>query len=272
MDPIKDYLAINKASWNNKVRFHLESDFYDVEGFINGASSLNDIELNLLGNIAGKRILHLQCHFGQDSISLARLGAHVTGIDLSDKAIEAANELAVKTHTDVRFICCDLYDLPNHLDEKFDIVFTSYGTIGWLPDMNKWAAVIARYLSPRGSFVFAEFHPVVWMFDDDFDKVGYVYFNTGPIVETNSGTYADRNADLHQEYVTWNHGLAEIFSSLLQNGLMLTSFEEFDYSPYNCFRHTIEIAPKRYRIQHLGNKIPMVFAVTAVKKADTEEI
>lgn len=267
MDPGKDYLAINKASWNKKVRFHLESDFYDVAGFINGAASLNDIELNLLGNIAGKRVLHLQCHFGQDSISLARMGAQVTGIDLSDKAIEAAHDLAAKTHTDVRFICCDLYDLPNHLDETFDIVFTSYGTIGWLPDLDRWASIIAAFLKPGGRFVFAEFHPVVWMFDDNFNKIGYNYFNTGPIIETYSGTYADRNAELNQEYVMWNHGSAEVLSSLLHNGLKLTSFEEFDYSPYNCFRHTVEVAPKKYRIQHLGNKIPMVFALTAEKMA-----
>ncbi|WP_018627059.1 class I SAM-dependent methyltransferase [Niabella aurantiaca] len=266
MDSAKDYLAINKASWNKKVRFHLESDFYDVAGFINGASSLNDIELNLLGNIAGKRILHLQCHFGLDSISLARMGAQVTGIDLSDKAIEAADDLAAKTQTAIRFICCDLYDLPNHLNETFDIVFTSYGTIGWLPDLDRWASVIATFLKPGGRFVFAEFHPVVWMFDDEFNKIGYNYFNTGPITETYSGTYADRNADLNQEYVTWNHGSAEVLSSLLRNGLKLTAFEEFDYSPYNCFRHTEEIAPKKYRIQHLGNKIPMVFALMAVKR------
>lgn len=265
MDPVKDYLTINKASWNNKVRFHLESDFYDVNGFINGTSSLNDIELNLLGDVTGKRILHLQCHFGQDSISLARMGAQVTGIDLSDKAIEAANDLAAKTHTEARFICCDLYDLPNHLNETFDIVFTSYGTIGWLPDLNRWAAVISTFLKPGGTFVFAEFHPVVWMFDDDFNKIGYSYFNTGPIAETYTGTYADRNANLSQEYVMWNHGTAEVLSSLLQNGLELTAFEEFDYSPYNCFRHTEEIAPKKYCIQHLGNKIPMVFALTAMK-------
>jgi len=270
MDPEKDYLAVNKASWNNKVRFHLESDFYGVEGFLNGASSLNDIELNLLGSIAGKRILHLQCHFGQDSISLARMGAQVTGIDLSDKAIEAANDLAAKTHTDARFICCDLYDLPNHLNETFDIVFTSYGTIGWLPDLDRWAAVVARFLNAGGQLVFAEFHPVVWMFDDDFTRIGYHYFNTGPITETYSGTYADRNAALNQEYVMWNHGLAEVFSSLLGSGLEITSFAEFDYSPYNCFRHTVEVAPKKYRIRHLDNRIPMVFALTAAKKTGME--
>ena len=112
--------------------------------------------------------MHLQCLFGQDSISLSRLGADVTGVDLSDKAIESAKKIAEDTHSDARFICCDIYDLPNQLDEKFDIVFTSYGTIGWLPDLDKWAKIVSWFLKPNGQFVFVEFHPVVWMFDDNF--------------------------------------------------------------------------------------------------------
>ncbi|MES2381449.1 MAG: class I SAM-dependent methyltransferase [Bacteroidota bacterium] len=261
-----DYLSINKESWNNRTDAHVASDFYDVPGFIKGNTSLCDIELKLLGDIKGKSILHLQCHFGQDTISLQRLGAQATGVDLSDKAIASAIDLAKKTNTDARFICSDIYDLPNHLNEKFDIVFTSYGTIGWLPDLTKWAQVVSKYLKPNGQFVFAEFHPVVWMFDDYFKEIGYNYFNTGAIVETESGTYADRNADIKQEYVMWNHGMSEVLNSLIQNGLEINSFDEFDYSPYNCFKETVEVGPKQFRIKHLGNKIPMVYALVATKK------
>ncbi len=182
-----NYIDINKQSWNNKVDFHVKSDFYDLDGFLKGNTSLNNIELTLLGNIKRKSILHLQCHFGQDTISLARLGAAVTGIDLSDKAIEKAQELSLKTHTAASFICCNIYDLPQHLDKQFDIVFTSYGTIGWLPDLDKWAYIVSQFLKPNGRFVFVEFHPVVWMFDDDFSKIGYNYFNTGPIVKHKTG-------------------------------------------------------------------------------------
>jgi 2-polyprenyl-3-methyl-5-hydroxy-6-metoxy-1,4-benzoquinol methylase len=128
MDKESNYLEINRISWNNRVDTHMKSEFYDLEGFLSGNSSLNDIELNILGDIKGKTILHLQCHFGQDTISLGRLGAIVTGVDLSDKAIESARQLAKDTQANAKFICCDLYDLPNHLDEKFDIIFTSYGT------------------------------------------------------------------------------------------------------------------------------------------------
>jgi ubiquinone/menaquinone biosynthesis C-methylase UbiE len=260
-----NYLEINKQSWNKRTEFHVKSEFYDVEGFLKGKSSLNDIELNLLGDVRGKRILHLQCHFGQDTISLARLGAVVTGVDLSDGAIGQAQELAQQAGVAAEFICCDVYNLPQYLDQQFDIVFTSYGTIGWLPDLDKWAQVIARALKPGGRFVFVEFHPVVWMFDDNFKTVAYNYFNSGPIVETESGTYADRDAPMTQEYVNWNHGTGEVLTSLLHNGLQLTSFEEIDYSPYNCFQETVEFAPNKFRIKHLDNKIPMVFALSATK-------
>ncbi|QNK64904.1 class I SAM-dependent methyltransferase [Pedobacter sp. PAMC26386] len=263
-----DYIEINRQSWNNRTETHLNSSFYDVSGFLNGKTSLNEIELNLLGDVKGKTILHLQCHFGQDTISLGRLGAKVTGIDLSDKAIASANELAEKAKTPARFICCDIYDLPSHLTEQFDIVFTSYGTIGWLPDLDKWAQIVSGFLKPGGKFVFVEFHPVVWMFDDNFEKIGYNYFNTGPIIENQTGTYADRKAPISQESVGWNHSTSEVLNNLLKNGLELNSFDEFDYSPYNCFNNTIEsdTEPKKYRIKHLDNKIPMIFAIVATKK------
>ncbi len=260
-----DYIEINRNSWNNKVEFHLNSEFYDMDGFLKGRSSLNSIELELFGDVKGKTILHLQCHFGQDSISLSRLGANVTGIDLSDKAIESAKSIAKQTKSNAKFICCDIYDLPNHLNEQFDIVFTSYGTIGWLPDMDKWASIVSKYLKPSGQFVFAEFHPVVWMFDDEFNKIKYSYFNKGVIVETASGTYADKEADINQEYVMWNHSIGDVVNNLIKHGLTINAINEYDYSPYDCFANTIEFAPQKHRIAHLDNKIPMVYSILATK-------
>ncbi len=266
MDTEKNYIEINRHSWNNRIDTHLESDFYDLDGFLKGKTSLNDIELNLLGDIKGKTILHLQCHFGQDSISLSRLGADVTGVDLSDKAIESARQIAKETNSDTKFICCDIYELPNYLNEKFDIVFTSYGTIGWLPNLDKWAKIISEFLKPNGQFVFVEFHPVVWMFDDEFDKVGYRYFNSGAIVETENGTYADTKANITQTYVMWNHSMSEVLNSLISNNIEIHSLDEFDYSPYNCFKKTIEFEPKKFRIEHLNDKIPMVYSIKATRK------
>jgi ubiquinone/menaquinone biosynthesis C-methylase UbiE len=265
MDSKQNYIEINRNSWNNRTDIHLKSEFYDLDGFLKGNNSLNEIELKLLGDIEGKSILHLQCHFGQDTISLTRLGANATGVDLSDKAIENAKQIAKQTNSKAEFICCNIYDLPKHLDKKFDLVFTSYGTIGWLPDLDRWAKIISRFLKPNGQFIFVEFHPLVWMFDDNFEKIEYRYFNSGAIVETETGTYADKTAEITQAYVMWNHGLGEVVNSLLKNGLEINSLEEFDYSPYNCFNKTIEFEPNKFRISHLDNKIPMVYSIKATK-------
>jgi 2-polyprenyl-3-methyl-5-hydroxy-6-metoxy-1,4-benzoquinol methylase len=260
-----DYFELNRQNWNILAEHHVGSDFYDVKSFLEGRSSLNGIELGLLGDIKGKSVLHLQCHFGQDTISLARMGATVTGVDLSDKAIEYAEQFAAETGADARFICCNVYDLPEHLDQEFDIVFTSYGTIGWLPDLDQWASVVSRFLRQGGIFVFADFHPLVWMFDNDFKQVSYSYFNTGPIVETEKGTYADRQADITREYAGWNHGIGEVVNSLLAAGLQLTQLNEYNYSPHNCFRGMVEMELGKFTIEHLGAKIPMVYSLTALK-------
>jgi len=262
-----NYLEVNKASWNKKTAVHFESDFYDNANFVKGQTSLNDIEMRLLGDLKEKTVLHLQCHFGQDTISLSRLGAQAVGVDFSDKAIAKARELATITKSDARFICCDIYDLPQHLEAQFDVVFTSYGTIGWLPDMDKWAKNVSQFLKPNGKFVFAEFHPVMWIFDEQFSKIQYNYFNTEAIVESETGTYADKNAPIKQDFIMWNHPISEVLNSLIKNGLEINSLEEFDYSPYNCFNKTVKTAPKKFQIKHLKNKIPMVYSLLATKKA-----
>lgn len=262
---MEDYIKINKQTWNNKTAVHIDSDFYDNDNFIKGKSTLNSIELDLLGDVNGKKILHLQCHFGQDSLSLARLGAKVTGVDLSDRAIDKAQELNIQLQLDAQFICCDIYDLPNHLNDTFDIVFTSYGTIGWLPDLNKWSAVISQFLKPDGKFVMAEFHPVVWMFDTNFKEVFYSYFNIKPIIENETGTYADQYSEIETQTITWNHPTSEVLNALINAGLEINAFNEFDYSPYNCFNETEEFETGKYRIKHLGNKIPMIFSILATK-------
>jgi ubiquinone/menaquinone biosynthesis C-methylase UbiE len=267
-----NYIEINKKTWNIKTEVHVHSEFYDNESFLKGKSTLNEIELQLLGDISGKKILHLQCHFGQDTMSFSRMGAQATGVDLSDKAIEKAREFTTQLGLDTQFICCNLYDLPNHLNEQFDIVFTSYGTIGWLPDLDKWAKVVSRFLKPGGKFIMAEFHPVVWMFDNDFKEVFYSYFNVGPIIEEELGTYADKNAALENKTITWNHPTSEVLNALIKNKLEIDCFNEYDYSPYNCFNQTEEFDPEvsggKFRIKHLGNKIPMVFSILATKKRE----
>ena len=266
MNTEQNYIEINKHSWNNRTDTHLNSEFYNLEGFLKGETSLNPIELKILGDIKGKSILHLQCHFGQDTISLSRLGAEVTGVDLSDKAIESAVKIAKETNSNTQFICCDLYELENHLDKQFDIVFTSYGTITWLPDLDKWGKLISKFLKTDGKFIFVEFHPVVWMFDDNFEKIGYNYFNVAPIVETETGTYADKNAEISQSYVTWNHSMSEVVGSLLNNSMNIIDFQEYDYSPYNCFNNLEQGADEMWRIKGMDEKMPMMYSIKATKR------
>ena len=260
-----DYLGINKKLWNNRADLHYGSEFYDVDSFIKGKDSLNPIEVDLLGDITGKKILHLQCHFGQDTISLARRGALATGIDFSEKALEKAVQLNEAAGTDARFIRSDIYRLKDYLDEKFDIVFTSYGVVGWLPDLKKWAGIVHHFLKPGGKFVMVEFHPVVWMFSDDFKRIEYNYRDSGPIVEEVEGSYADPESRIKDDSVTWTHGLSDVIDPLVKTGLRITDFREYNYSPYDCFNNTVKLAEGKYQIRGLEDKLPMIYSLVAEK-------
>lgn len=262
----QDYLKQNKQLWNQRTAIHFKSDFYDVDGFIKSRNSLNQIERGLLGDLAGNSILHLQCHFGMDSLSLANAGAMVTGIDLSDVAIEKAIELNQKLNLNAEFICCDVYEVPEVVSKQFDIVFTSYGTIGWLPDLNKWATVISKSLKPGGLFLIVEFHPVLWMFDENIKEIKYAYFKEGAIIEAETGTYADKSAQIENNIsITWNHSLDEVFSALLNAGLKIELFKEYDFSPYHIFSNGVENTPGKFMIRGLEGKLPLVYAVKATK-------
>ncbi len=262
---MKNYLDVNRELWNAKTDVHFESDFYDVSTFLKGKSSLQEIETALLGDVSGLDILHMQCHFGQDTLSLSRNGAKVTGVDLSDKAIEKARLLNDKLGLDAHFICCDVLKMDEQLGGKqFDMVFTTYGTIGWLPALTKWGQLIAQHLKPGGKLVFVEFHPVVWMYDNDFTKVEYSYFNKEAIYEITEGTYADQDAPIKNESYSWNHPLVDVFQALLGAGLSIKHFEEYDYSPYDCFNQTIKVE-RGYQIKGMEGLIPMVYSIVAQK-------
>ncbi len=261
----REYFELNKKLWNDKVDYHFKSQFYGVEQFLKGESTLNEIELNLLGEIKQKSLLHLQCHFGLDSLSLARLGAQITGVDFSEKAIEKANELKYLTNLNAEFVLSNIYELPEKLNHTFDLVFSSYGTIGWLPDINRWAKIVAHFLKPGGKFIFVEFHPVRWMFSDDFASVQYGYFHGGAIVEEESGTYADANAPLKNISVGWNHTLSDVIQALINEGLGIENFQEFNFSPYPIFIENAKIDENKFAPKGLENKLPLVYALKAIK-------
>ncbi len=267
MDDQHNYIEVNRALWDEKTRHHVASAFYNMDEFLGGRSTLKDIELGLLGDVSGKSVLHLQCHFGQDTLSLARMGAKTTGVDFSGEAIKKAKELNDQLGLGAQFICSDVYKLAERLNDQFDFVFTSYGVLGWLPDMKEWAGVVSRFLKPGGIFVLVEFHPVVWMFNNEFTEIQYSYFNKEAIIETLSGTYADRGADISKTEIGWNHNLAEVMQGLIDAGLNITSFQEIDSSPHDCFRNTVEVSPGRFQIKGLEEKLPMVYALRAVKQS-----
>ncbi|NNF36970.1 MAG: class I SAM-dependent methyltransferase [Saprospiraceae bacterium] len=262
---MKDYKAINKKLWNDLTEVHLGSKFYDVDSFRKGKSSLKHVELDLLGDVNGLDILHLQCHFGMDSISLARMGAHVTGVDLSDRAIDAARKLAKECDVNAQFINCDVYELINVHQGQYDIVFSTYGTIGWLPDMDQWAEVVHSFLKPSGKLILVEFHPVIWMMSYDFQKIEYGYFNTGAIEEITEGSYVDDKAPIKNPSISWNHPFSEVVTSLINKNMQISHLSEYDYSVYDCFENTVEIAPDRYQIKGLEGLLPMMYAITALK-------
>ncbi len=260
-----NYIEVNRALWDAKTAHHIGSAFYNMDGFLRGDTSLNSPELELLGNVAGKTVLHLQCHFGQDSMSLSRMGAKVTGVDFSGEAIDKARSITAQLGLDTSFVCTDIYSLPGVLDGQYDIVFTSYGTIGWLPDMQKWAQVVSRYVKPGGRFIIAEFHPVVWMFNGGFSDIQYSYFNRETIVETQVGTYADKGASIEMTEIGWNHDLSEVMQNLINAGLCIDDFREYDWSPYNCFSKMVEVAPGQYQVQGMEGKLPLMYTLSASK-------
>lgn len=263
-DTHKKAIEANRARWNALTKIHLGSAMYDVPGFIDGRESLSTLELELLGDVKGKHILHLQCHFGQDTLSMARKGAIVTGLDLSDMAIEAAKDLTVQCGLQAEWVRADVLEFQAAMEHRFDTVFTSYGTIGWLPRLEDWASNIRRYLRPGGRLVFVEFHPVLWMFDSAFKQLEYSYFNREMIVETEHGSYADRNAPLVQETYSWNHDLAEVLGALLTEGFRLERFHELDGSPHDCFPDTVHGEDGLYRFRGREGKLPMVYGLRAV--------
>lgn len=255
-------IEANKELWNKRTAAHVASDFYDNNSFLSGKSTLNQFELDLLGDVKGKSVLHLQCHFGQDTISLQRLGGKCTGVDFSNTAIDAARKINAELKLDAKFVCSNVYDTRNVVHDTFDIVFTSYGTIGWLPELKTWAKVIAESLSPGGIFVICDFHPYVWMMDEEYRNIKYSYFNTEIIETDTTGSYA-AGKELHapmKEY-GWNHSFADLLGALLEQGLQLEIFNEYDGSPYNCFPEMQQDEDGLFRFTHWGKTIPLVYGI-----------
>ena len=269
MDP---RLAVNRQNWNERVPVHAASEFYDVERFKAGAISLNDIERQEVGPVAGKSLLHLQCHFGMDTMSWSRLGAHATGVDFSDTAIALARELNDALGLDTRFICSNVYDLTGVLDEQFDVVYTASGVLVWLPDLTAWAAVVARLLKPGGIFYLFEGHPLCNIFADDDDqdddelRVRNPYFpdSAGTLFGGNGYSYAGNELIPSPSY-EWRHSMAEIVTALLDAGLRLQFLHEFPLSNYRALPGMVRCRDGWWRLPRNNDSIPQIFSLKATR-------
>lgn len=259
---MQKYFDTNRSLWDQKTQVHIESKLYDVPAFKSGKTSLKPIELALLEDLKDKKILHLQCHFGQDTLSFARMGAQATGVDFSGEAIKVARQLNKELDLDVTFIECNVYDLTNHLEGEFDIIFASYGFLPWLPDIQKWADIAHHFLKKSGHLYLVEFHPTLNMFDWYTHEVCYDYFHKKqPYEETLTGTYADPSADLeHKEYF-WMYSIHEVMQAFLQLDMQLLDFQEYDYSPYDVFGKMRKLGEDKYIYGKQNSSFPHVYSM-----------
>jgi len=261
-----DSFEQNRRSWNELTPLHAASSFYDIDSFKEGKTSLNHIEIKEIGDIKGKKLLHLQCHFGMDTLSLARQGAEVVGIDISDTSVQKATELSNELNIPAKFIRLNIYDIESVLDEKFDIVFTSYGAINWLNDLDKWAKIINRYLKPNGMFYMVEFHPFIYTLNDNSEIVES-YFKSKPLETVVENSYTDNSEVFNQnlKHVEWHHSLSEVLNSLISNGLSIEFLNEFPYQVHNCFPNLTEIETGKWVFEKYGTKIPYMYSIKAIK-------
>ena len=268
---VEPYIQGNKELWNEWADINYHSASYDVPGFMAQRDVFpeGDIVREGVGDVAGKSLLHLQCHFGKDTLRFALLGAQVTGIDFSERAITYARDLATQMQLPTTFIQSDLYELPQHLKGQFDVVFTSHGVLGWLPDLERWGAIVAQFLKPGGIFFIVEGHPTMYLFDDETTdlRVKYTYFYSDePIITApHVGNYADPNAQItHPEY-GWQHSMADIVNALLSHGLQIEYLREYPFMSWQGFPALIADDHGNWTMPPDQPQLPLSFAIRAHK-------
>lgn len=270
-------LEANRRNWNERTPIHAASTFYDVEAFKQGANALNDIERREVGEVADKSLLHLQCHFGLDTMSWARLGAVATGLDFSDEAIALARKLNAELDLGARFVQANVYDAADAIDERFDIVYTGKGVLCWLPDLGAWAQAVARLLKPGGVFYLMDTHPFLDVFHpaaagtaeeqchgpDDL-RFRYNYFPNaeGRYFGGGEPSYAGSKALASGAYYWW-HSIAEILGALLEAGLALEFLHEFAQSFWRVFPGMARGDDGWWRFRDHNERLPQTFSLRA---------
>lgn len=263
----------NRSLWDTWTGIHAASEFYDLESFKAGGIRVRPYEIEMVGDVSGRTLLHLQCHFGIDTLSWARLGARVTGADMSTASVQMATSLAEELGlSDARFIESNVYDLPNVLDETFDVVYTSRGVLNWLPDVRAWARVVAHFVAPGGIFFITEGHPIMNVFENEGVQPGelrlaYPYWeHPDPLVFPAIGSYADPDADVGDETEhSFDHGLGEIVTALIDAGLVIESLIEHPFLDWKV-DFTVEAPDGTWALPaDAGGQIPLMFSLRARK-------
>ncbi len=272
---MNEYMAANKALWDEWTAIHERSEFYALDAWKAGKRPLLRFVVSEVGDVAGKDLLHLQCHFGLDTLSWARLGARVTGVDFSERAIELAGSLAAELGLDATFLRSNVLELDRALDGEFDVVFTSFGVLCWLDDLERWASVVTRFLRPGGMLYLAEFHPFAETMDDvDVTEpvLRYPYFpSREPLAFHVQGSYADRDAKVEQPFeYAWSHSLGEIVTALADAGLRIEFLHEQPFTLYKAMPYLVESDDDHstWRLpEPYDGKLPLMFSLKASKPA-----
>ncbi len=271
-----EHRELNRRWWDERVPIHTESEFYDVDAFKAGAQTLEPFELEEVGPVESKRLVHLQCHFGLGALSWARRGASVVGLDFSGPAIEAARELTALLDLDASFVAADLYDAVEALrGERFDVVYTGLGALNWLDDLPRWASIVVQLLSPGGFLYLSEFHPFADVFADEDLTVAYDYFHdpAGLRLADDGGTYADLEAStVHNATHEWAHPISEVLGAVLEAGLRLELFKEHDYTlsprwPHLELDPDAPVARNVYRQPEGTPHLPLIYSLRARRAA-----
>ena len=268
---MNEHLETNRAWWNERVPHHADSSFYDLQGLKDGKITLMPLERREVGDVEGRSLLHLQCHFGLDTLSWARLGARVTGVDFSEEGIERARSLSAELGMEATFVHADIYELPDLLSGTFDIVFTSYGVLTWLPDLTCWAYVIAHFLRPGGIFYMAEIHPFASVFYDEPDardlQVHYPYFHDAePLPFECEGSYASAAKCTHNVTYEWTHSLGDILNALIGAGLEIDFLHEFPHACYQMFPFLVQDQEGWWQLPDTYGSIPLTFSLKATAR------
>lgn len=263
-----DWLRRNRENWDDRVRIHAASDFYDLPGFRAGACTLRPFEISEVGDVTGRRLLHLQCHMGQDTLSWARRGAHVTGLDFSAEAIRTAQDLARDTGlTDrARFVVSDVHAAREALGgERFDIVYTGLGALVWLPDLGEWAEVVTGLLEERGTLYLAEFHPLTELLAEDAKTIENDYFRYRGEARDLPYTYTDGPPLQKTVTVEWQHPLGDVVTALARAGLRIEFLHEHDTLVFRRFPAMETCAGGGFRLPQEHPSLPLMYSIRATK-------